>query len=242
MDQQLVNQSEFALICGVSQPAVNMAMRGILRPAVSGKMIDLLHPVSLTYKANADARNADGKNRRKHSHVPLKHRGDPVPLPPIPPPPTVPGSYGIRHEVAARVPPPPRAGDDPDLSLLPEDIRAFADLSLKALVKRFGTDSRFIEWLKATKMIEDVKAVQLKTAEAEGELISRDFVKTHMIGVIEETNVRLLNDAPRTIAARVIEAARSGETRESIEETIREIMSTQIRGLKDKITRAIKNA
>lgn len=132
--------------------------------------------------------------------------------------------------------------DNVDLSQIPNDIAELADESLRKLVEVFGTDSRFLDWLKALKAIEDVREKRLKNEVAEGSMISREFVETHVFGFIEGVLVQLLNDAPRTITARAIESVEAEETREVIEKTVQEILSKNIKNLKAKVTRALKNA
>jgi len=129
-----------------------------------------------------------------------------------------------------------------DLSNLPDDIRDLADkMTLSELIKKFGTDTRFVDWLKAVKAIEDIHEKRLKNAATQKDLIPRKFVETHVFGYIETSNIRLLNDSPRTIAARVIEAVEAGETKEEIELMVQQIISNQIKSIKEKSKKALKN-
>jgi len=119
------------------------------------------------------------------------------------------------------------------------EIEPFLDLSLREVVELFGTDEKFSEWLKAAKIIEDIKEKQIKNNTSLNELIPREYVRTHLIAFIETLSVRLLSDSPRTIAARVLEAKESGESREKIEKLIGELIGAQIKGTKLRIRRSL---
>lgn len=126
--------------------------------------------------------------------------------------------------------------------VVPEDIEALADFTLRDLITRFGTDTAFLDWLKAVKAIEDIAEKRLKNAEAAGRLIPRELVRTHIFGAIEATHTRLLSDAPKTLARKIYAAAKSDQPVEEAEAMIRKAIGAQLQGVKAKATRALRNA
>jgi hypothetical protein len=122
------------------------------------------------------------------------------------------------------------------------DVDAIADLTLRELVARFGTDRKFRDWLDALKKIEDIRKTRLDNEETERSLISRELVQTHVFGAIDAAFRRLLSDAPKTAARRAFALAKSGGSIEECEKVIREINSSNIKPVKASAVRVLKNA
>lgn len=125
---------------------------------------------------------------------------------------------------------------------VPADIAAFADMTLRELVERFGTDTAFVDWLKATKAIEDINEKRLKNAQTKGELISRRLVKDHVIDVFNSAHLRLMKDGSKSISAGVVSKHAGGASIPEIEAYVSDIVGSFIRPIKSKITRVLKNA
>jgi len=125
---------------------------------------------------------------------------------------------------------------------IPEDIRDFADMTLRELIQRFGTDVAFLDWLNATKRIEDINEKRLKNAATQGELVSRTLVKTGIIDPIEGAHLKLLTDGAKTIALRVTAMHSAGLQLPDIENFVSDQISSFIRPMKAKIKRSLKNA
>lgn len=122
------------------------------------------------------------------------------------------------------------AGIDDLVEPLPDvDISQYGDWSLIRLVGEFGTDERFRNWLLATKLIIEIHAKNLQTLDKEKNIICRDLVRQHIFGSINDTNQRLLIDAPKTIAKRVSAHATDGGTMEDAEKMIRAEISKHLR-------------
>lgn len=132
-----------------------------------------------------------------------------------------------------RPPPGVREGSD-------QDLRQLTELLLP-MVERFGTATRFADWLDAIKNIELIREKRLKNGETEGGYISRDLVKTHMVGAVDGANKRLLGDASKTIASKVFNLARSGGGLEEAQRAVREEQSKHLKWVKDKIVRALRH-
>jgi hypothetical protein len=121
-------------------------------------------------------------------------------------------------------------------------VSDFLDMPLRTIADKFGTDVRFVDWLRAAKVIEEISGKRYANAEVRGELIPREFVATHMVGAVEEMALRLLNDAPPTVTTAAIEGIKGGRTKEEVEQEVQKIIGKYIQAAKAKITKAIRNA
>lgn len=125
---------------------------------------------------------------------------------------------------------------------LPDDIREFADYTLRQLVDQFGTDVAFLDWLKATKAIEDIHEKRLKNAEKAGELISRTLVSEGLIATIDGAFTRMLTDGAKTIAVRAHSLVTTGADATAVEDLVSKQLTTFIRPTKSKLARVLSNA
>lgn len=125
----------------------------------------------------------------------------------------------------------------------PLDIAApaeIAELTIREVVRRFGTQTRFRDWLQALKAIEDIQEKRLRNETANGRLIERELVKTHVFGAIDATNRRLLADTPRTVAQRIYAMARSEAPVEEAEKVVREAIASQLAPVRTSASRALR--
>lgn len=118
----------------------------------------------------------------------------------------------------------------------------FLNMPLREIIIQFGGNPLFCEWLKAVKLIEDVRDKQIKNDENLGTLIDREFVRTHVLSLIETTNLRLLQDTPRTISANILNLVKKNAQREEIEKEIAEIISNQLKNIKLRVCRSLDRA
>lgn len=128
---------------------------------------------------------------------------------------------------------------DPDV---PENILEFADMTLRDVVYRYGTDTRFVDWLKALKAIEDIAEKRLKNSEKAGELVSRMIIKRNVIDVIDGAFNRMLSDGAKSIAAESVAMSLAGMTTQEVEEMVEKKLSSFIRPTKSKIARGLRDA
>jgi hypothetical protein len=128
--------------------------------------------------------------------------------------------------------PPDDEGSDEDLEQLARRIRPIVD--------RFGSMHGLKDWLFALKTIEEIRAKRLDNDETEGSLIRRDFVRTHVFGAIEAANIRLVNDAPQTIARRIYAAAKAEQAVEEAEIVVHEIISSHLKPVKATAARNLR--
>ena len=131
---------------------------------------------------------------------------------------------------------------DEQLMQIPEDIRKLADWSLRDLVTKFGTDVAFLDFLKATKALEDIHEKRLKNAKASGELVDRDQIKIGVIEPINTAHVKLLTDGAKTIAVRTKAMLDAGRDLSEVEGFVTEQISSFIKPMKARVARGLKNA
>ena len=115
-------------------------------------------------------------------------------------------------------------------------------MTIRELTYRFGTDVRFLDWLKATKSIEDIHEKRLKNAQTKGTLISRGLVQVGVIDVFNSAHLKLMKDGAKSIAAGTVSKHAAGADLVEIETYISDILGSFIRPVKNKIKRALDNA
>ena len=218
MTQNLVSKAEFARLSGVSAASITKAVKSSLVPAMVGKRIDANHEAAAQY---------------------LAEKG--IKLQQAPPPPrVVTGTEAKRltkkSESMANI------NQGQMIHEVPDDIQAFADMSVREVVQRFGTDVAFLDWLKATKAIEDINEKRLKNAATKGSLVSRELVKLGIIDPIDAAHIKLLTDGAKTITRRVTAMHDSGRNLDEIEKFVKNQMTSFIRPVKAKVKRALGNA
>lgn len=168
----------------------------------------------------------------------------PTPKPSVsvsPPPPSAAEELGLE----AWPPPPPAAAPRPSPPV-PNvwdrvDVEQYADWTLRQIADQFGTVIAFKDWLDARKKQVQIREKELRNSEIEGTLISREAVRTHLFSHIDETNRRLLQDVPKTIARRVYALARSDTPVEDAERLVREILSSELRPVKERVARTLRD-
>lgn len=255
-----LGRGEFARLAGVSAPAITQACRASLAAACERDRIDVEHPAAVAYLARAKARAGAGQAvptiaprleppprvpptppaapppRGRSAGAPTN---PPDPLITAPPEPTRPSKRGGR-------PPREPTEQDPELALwLPrgtdEELAAYR-ARLRPLVRRFGGERAFKDWLEALQRMEAILKARLDNGERAGRLISRELVQTHVVGALDGMMRLLLTDSSKTIVRRAYTMARSGKTAEEGEAMAREIMSSQLVHVRDKVRKLLAQA
>lgn len=148
----------------------------------------------------------------------------------------------IRGMTAAKETKKRQAAQENEIIEIPDDIQSFADMTLRELIEKFGTDTRFVDWLSATQKIESINEKRLKNAQTQGELVSRALVRVGIIEPINACHIKLLTDGAKTIARRVTAMHSADRSLEDIEKFVAEQITSFIRPVKAKVARALKNA
>lgn len=148
----------------------------------------------------------------------------------------------VRGHAAAKETRKREAAQQEPIIAVPDDIQAFADMTLRELIDKFGTDGRFVDWLSATQKIEAINEKRLKNAQTKGVLISRELVKVGVIDTFNAAHLRLMKDGAKSIAAGVISKHAAGAELSEVEAYISDILGSFIKPVKGKINRVLKDA
>lgn len=249
---RLISRADLARLAGVSKAAITKACDGkLLGPACQGDGVDAEHPLVATYLKKRGKKLPPPGAARPGGSGTESDRARPSP----------PRDAAARAAKPTEAPTPPAGRgrgrprkptvEDPDKDVghmrPPPGIAEGSDQDLKQLtdkllplVERFGTDLRFEKWLSSIADIELIREKRLKNGQTEGGLISRELVRIHVMGAIDAANKRLLGDASKTITARVANVIRGGGGLEEAQRYVREEISKQLKPVKDKVARNLR--
>ena len=184
--RHLVKKAEFARMCGCSAAAITVATRdgNKLADAFNGNFIDVGHRDAVAYL-----------NKRKAP--PKQSQGMPAA------PPKKPHVRGWAAKNKAKE----RTGtftaqSDPD---------EFLDMTLRELVDLYGTANQFVDWLKATKAIEDIRDKRLRNDEREKQYLPRDMVQMVVSEFVRCFHLQL-TDSAKTIATQIQHMTKAGQS------------------------------
>lgn len=229
MPKQLVTRAELARRAGVSRPAATKACNGPLADAWDGKRVDLAHPTVVAYlekQGNAPTPGAvKVKSRSKVGGAADKEKRQTAAL--------------ERHVVTL---PTSDQAPQPADDELDQKFAAYFDYTVRDIVRKFGTDTAFADFLKAAKAIEDIKEKQLKNDEKKGQLVSRELMRRGVFDVINETHRRMLTDGAKSISNDLEPMVRAGISPLEREAAIAERLGKFINPCKARMARALKNA
>lgn len=209
-----------ARIVGVSAKSITAACNEgrALFAACEGKRIDASHPAAIAY-IKKHTKNSQ-QSEKKEQESPKKENK--------------PSGWTAKNEQKKR------EIEDSKIEI-PDDILMFADMSLRDLINQFGTDTRFLDWLRATKEIEIINEKRLKNAQTKGELVSRELIKNGVIDPINSAHIKMLTDGSKTIARRSVAMHESGRKLDEIEKFVVDQISSFIKPMKAKIARTLAN-
>jgi hypothetical protein len=234
--QRLVTKLEFSTRAGVSKPAISKALRGALGAALMGARINIDHPAAAAYlRAHGKSTAKPGTDRaptrtpkatQKRTAAPTEPQDSDSKATPVP---------------TARRPRgdnPPKLKPDEGLEQLAET--EYADLTIRELADKWGTFTRFSDFLDALKTIAETTRLELQNEEKRGSVISREMVHKSIFGALDGMFSRLLGDMPRTIAGRLYALASSGAPREQAEQETRNLISSQLLPVKSRAAKALR--
>ena len=264
---KIVSRSEFARTCGVSAAAVTKACNGALKNAVHGRRIDAEHESALAYREhklreqqgpaatgfdNLYEQAIDvceemerysinviqkklkiGNARAKKIFTTMQAAG------------VVP-EKGQESKKVARASGHTARNEDkknskPITEIVPENMQEFADMSLRELITKFGTDLRFVDWLKSIKLIEDIEEKRIKNAASSGELVNRKLIRVGILDPVESTHRKLLTDGSKRMSVRVRALGDAGHGTADIEKFISKQITSFIKPMKAKVSKALQN-
>jgi hypothetical protein len=132
----------------------------------------------------------------------------------------------------------PEAPSQPDNAGALEDLDELA-LMAKPLVDRFGSSRGARDWVIFQKDLQTTIGKALDNAQARGQVISREFVRSHLIGLIDGMTSRLLADTPKTLCRQLYALARSGAPVEEAEKMTRQLLGKQIGSVKTQVEKSV---
>ena len=124
---------------------------------------------------------------------------------------------------------------------VPDNMQDFAELTIRQVVAKFGTDYRMVDYLRALKEIETIDANRVKNAKARGELVHKDLITKGVLEPIDSAHRKMLTDGAKTIARRAVAMIGAGRDSDELEKFIAEQLSSFIRPAKAIIKRALEN-
>jgi hypothetical protein len=220
--QQITSRAEFAEMCGVSRAAVTKACNASLKAACIGNRIDAAHPAAVKY----------WQGKESDKTLPAKK-------PPQKPEMQSPAQRKPSGRAAQKAAKKAGHGDKPPV--VPVDITEYWHLTLSEICLIYGTDTRFADWLRASRDIESIHEKRIKNARAKGELVHRNLVKIGIIDPINAAHIKILTAGAKTIAVRLEAMAKSGSTQEAMEAVAQDLLSSFIKPVKDKVRRMLQN-
>jgi len=96
------------------------------------------------------------------------------------------------------------------------DLGEVQDMSLKWIVMRFGTQNRFLLWVRALHELEKVRERRIKNDESEKILVSTKLVLKGVIEPIKTFFIRLLTDGAKTMGMRAHAMSVGGKSVEEV--------------------------
>ena len=147
----------------------------------------------------------------------------------------------IRDEVLGQMAAQAGAGIGPQIDI-PDNMQVFADMTLREILRKFGTHTAFADWLKSVKEMEIIEEKRVKVDAARGKLVDRLIVKKGVVDVTDEMCTKILTDGSKTIGARAHMMATGGSDPLEIEEFVRTTLTKFLKPAVDKMVRSLANA
>ena len=129
--------------------------------------------------------------------------------------------------------------DEELLELLDRNVAQYADMTLREIIKKFGTATRFAEYLRAMKEISIIEDREIKLAQMKGELVHRDLVSQLIIEPIDSAHVKLMRDGSKTIAVRMAAMHGSGADINEMQLVTSELIASFIKPVKSKVNKIV---
>lgn len=218
MTKKLYSQAALAKLAGVSRAAVTKLKKKLPVDAFEGDKIDAAHPVVSKW--------LKGSSQRK----------------------TVKPKEPIKQTVGNDLPktePPPKPMIDEPLPYVPgesDDIKIYEDMTINQVLHIHGTSERFLDYLKARKVLPEIALKDLQAKEKSGEYISRDIVSKFIMPLIDNAMKKTIEDMPQTLAAKALRLVKSGSDLESIVNIFRTDLGSNFKGLKKQTMDIIADA
>lgn len=202
---RLFSRAEFAVLAKVSRAAITKAGKKQLASAFVADRINADHPDAQAYLASRGITQAQVARGATVAPKPRPRRAlAPTPKPPKSRKPK-PAPPAARPDPPAPPPPdPPPLPNSPTFEQLDEIER-----KIQPLIQEFGSSRRLMDWLDCLKIIQDIRAKRLSNEQTQGLLIERELVRKNVFGALDSLALKLLRDAPKTLARELYALAKS---------------------------------
>ncbi len=124
---------------------------------------------------------------------------------------------------------------------IPENIREYADMTIRDVVYKFGTAPRFIDHLRAIKEIEAIEDKRLRNEERANKLVAKDAVDRLVVQPIVTMLTQLERDGVKTLAQEALAVANGGGDVVELEKSVAKVIASFVAPTKTKIVRGLKN-
>ncbi len=125
---------------------------------------------------------------------------------------------------------------------LPDEFKDYADLTVREVVKQYGSELMFKEFLSAMDKIAGLKLKEMNLAERTGELIERSIVSNIVFDGFETLHLRLLSESSKTISRKLGSMIKSGAEPEQCEKEVKRIISKLLKLTKRGMVKGLKLA
>ncbi len=257
--EKLVHRSDFAKMCGKSPSAITQATKNRLKDACVGRRINIGHPSAIAYIVLHTGKEPQFEPKAlPFVEQPVKNDLSPLPEKLVqtePSPPTdiespieTDSQPSPAHEPLVKSEPPPyRRGhnvvkDKKEAAELPEDITELRSLTLDQIIKKHGTKTAFLDWLKAGQIIESIEEKRIKNSANRGKTISVDVVNVGILDRMEALFIMLLTDGAKSISSQAYNITKSGGTPEQVQKMTLDKISSYIKPTKIKMANAVRTA
>ena len=235
--RELITKARFAEVANVSTAAITKATRpgnGLHKATVGEgrKMrIDPNHPAAKAY--------LEDRRQKKPAVTVSVNGGEEIPYDEYMD--QVEDTIKLVGAGAAKETRKRRSAYNIDPADVPDNMQQFADMTIREVVTKFGTDYRMVDYLRALKEIETIDANRVKNAKARGELVHRDLIVKGVLEPIDSAHRKMLTDGAKTIARRSVAMIGAGKDADELEKFIAEQITSFIKPAKAKIKRALEN-
>ncbi|AUR81568.1 hypothetical protein NVP1009O_01 [Vibrio phage 1.009.O._10N.261.51.C9] len=124
----------------------------------------------------------------------------------------------------------------------PDEIETaeFMNMPLRELVHRFGTQSRFLDYVRARKVLAEIQAKDEDAARRRGEHVPITIV-LKLEGHIDALQTALLAETAVAIRSKVAAMVKAGSDEKQIEKTVHDLISRTIKTTKATTARLIRD-
>lgn len=119
------------------------------------------------------------------------------------------------------------------------DINDLMGMTLREIALHHGTVDEFRPWADAFLKVQNGIEKELKNKKLKGEVIEREFVRSHVFGLLHEMNSRILVDYPRKLVEIVYAHCQAEDSKEEAEMSVRNELSKPIKSAKEQVIKRI---